>query len=44
MGEADNWMVIFVYLVEDVVSEKFDYVSVTSFGPTMRPFEPKAKK
>lgn len=40
MVDIHNWIEIFVYLVEDVVSEKLDYVSIASFRPTMRSSEP----
>lgn len=43
MGKIHNRIEIFVNLVEDIVSEKSDYISVASFRPTMGPSESKAE-
>ena len=41
MGEIHDRIEVFIHLMEDIVSEKFDDVPITSFRPAVRPSESK---
>lgn len=43
MREVDDWIAVFIYLMENIISKQFDNIPVAGLGPSWLPIKPVKK-